>query len=229
MSERKATTSDRLHEIMLSRGIRQADIVEACQPFCKKYSIPVSKNDISQYVRGITEPKQDKLTILGLALDVSEVWLMGYNVPQSREDFNRLSELPSNVLPVAKKRLPMLGNIACGEPTYAEEDWEGFVEVGADINADFCIRAKGDSMIGARIFDGDIIFIHKQDMVENGEIAAVLIEDEATLKRVSYDQDAGILTLYPENPMYKPLRYEGPDLNNIRILGKAVSCQFDIN
>lgn len=117
----------------------------------KNDSIPVSKNDISQYVRGITEPKQDKLTILGLALDVSEVWLMGYNVPQSREDFNRLSELPSNVLPVAKKRLPMLGNIACGEPTYAEEDWEGFVEVGADINADFCIRAKGDSMIGARI------------------------------------------------------------------------------
>lgn len=177
------------------------------------------RSSITKIESGKVDLPQSKILLFSKVLGVSPSSLMGLT------NF----DIPENVFDVKKKRLPMLGNIACGEPTYAEEDWEGFVEVGADINADFCIRAKGDSMTGARIFDGDIIFIHKQDMVENGEIAAVLVEDEATLKRVSYDQDAGILTLYPENPMYKPLRYEGPDLNNIRILGKAVSCQFDIN
>ena len=188
--------------------------------------VGVSEATISRYESGdIANMRRKNIITLSKALDI----------PPSRfictdKELQELEHLSiENVFDVKKKRLPMLGNIACGEPTYAEEDWEGFVEVGADINADFCIRAKGDSMTGARIFDGDIIFIHKQDMVENGEIAAVLVEDEATLKRVSYDQDAGILTLYPDNPMYKPLRYEGPDLNNIRILGKAVSCQFDIN
>lgn len=177
------------------------------------------RSSITKIESGKVDLPQSKILLFSKVLGVSPSSLMGLT------NF----DIPENVFDVKKKRLPMLGNIACGEPTYAEEDWEGFVEVGADINADFCIRAKGDSMTGARIFDGDIIFIHKQDMVENGEIAAVLVEDEATLKRVSYDQDAGILTLYPENPMYKPLRYEGPALDTIRILGKAVSCQFDIN
>ena len=91
------------------------------------------------------------------------------------------------------------------------------------------VCAKGDSMIGDRIFDGDIVFIHKQPMVENGEIAAILIGDNATLKRVSYDKEAGILQLFPSNPT-KPIQtYRGEELNTIRILGKAVRCQFDLN
>ena len=66
----------------------------------------------------------------------------------------------------------------------ANEEKELYVEAGANIHADFCLKAKGDSMIGARIYDGDIVFIRKQEMVNNGEIAAVMIDDEATLKRV---------------------------------------------
>ena len=97
-----------------------------------------------------------------------------------------------------------------------------------DIDADFCLRAKGDSMIGARIMDGDIVFIRNQPMVDNGEIAAVIIDDEATLKRVYYDRDAGKLMLVPENPKYSPLMYVGEELNNIRILGKAVAFQSDV-
>ena len=110
----------------------------------------------------------------------------------------------------------------------ADEQFEAYVEAGANIKADFCLRAKGDSMIGARIYDGDIVFIHKQEMVDDGEIAAVLIDDEATLKRVYYDQENNVIQLFAENPQYKTMRFVGEELNHIRILGKAVALQTDI-
>ena len=79
-----------------------------------------------------------------------------------------------NIIPISTKRFPLLGDIACGKPIMANEEKELYVEAGANISADFCLRAKGDSMIGARIYDGDIVFIQQQDMVDDGEIAAVL-------------------------------------------------------
>ena len=122
----------------------------------------------------------------------------------------------------------MLGDIACGEPIYASEDRESYIMAGTDINADFCLRAKGDSMIGARILDGDIVFIKKAPTVNNGEIAAVIIGDEATLKRIYYYPQKGKLILQAENPKYEPLVYIGEELNEIRILGKAVAFQSDV-
>lgn len=111
---------------------------------------------------------------------------------------------------------------------FADEQFEAYVEAGANIKADFCLRAKGDSMIGARIYDGDIVFIHKQEMVDDGEIAAVLIDDEATLKRVNYYPEKNLLILKAENSKYEDLIYTGEELNHIRILGKAVAFQSDI-
>ena len=134
----------------------------------------------------------------------------------------------SNVYPIELKKFPLLGEIACGEPIYADEDRESYVMAGANIRADFCLKAKGDSMTGTRIMDGDIVFIRKQDMVEDGEIAAVVIDDDATLKRVYYDREAGIIQLVAENPAYKPLVYTGSRLNEIHILGKAVAFQSDV-
>ena len=110
----------------------------------------------------------------------------------------------------------------------ANEEVDLYVEAGANIQADFCLKAKGDSMIGARIYDGDIVFIRKQPMVEDGEIAAAIIDDEATLKRVYYDQEAGVLQLFAENPQYKTMRFSGEELDHIRIIGKAVAFQSDI-
>lgn len=101
-------------------------------------------------------------------------------------------------------------------------------DAGTNINADFCLKAKGDSMIGARIQDGDIVFIRKQSIVENGEIAAVIIDNEATLKRVYYEKDKNKLFLQAENPKYPPLSYEGEELDHIRILGKAIVFQSDV-
>ena len=127
----------------------------------------------------------------------------------------------------AKKEggIPLLGKIAAGQPILAEEDCEFFSPID-DTRADFCLRVRGDSMIGAGIKDGDIVFIRKQDSVDDGEIAAVLVEDEATLKRVYVTDDA--VTLIAENPKYKPMVYTKKQCKNIRILGKAVACHTNL-
>ena len=123
-------------------------------------------------------------------------------------------------MPVMRK-IPLVGSIACGTPILAEENLDGTVEAPDHVRADFALRCKGDSMINARIFDGDIVYIRQQESVEHGEIAAVLIGDEATLKRVYIYDDC--ISLEAENPQYKPMVYRGEEMNNIRILGKAVA------
>lgn len=134
----------------------------------------------------------------------------------------------NNILPVTTKKVPLLGVISCGEPIFCNEEHESYMVVGTDIQADFCLRAKGDSMINARIMDGDIVFIRQQPFVENGDIAAVLIDNEVTLKRVYYYKDDNMMSLNPENPLYKPFIYTGEELNNIKILGKAIAFQSDV-
>ena len=119
------------------------------------------------------------------------------------------------------RKIPLVGTIACGEPILAEENIEEYVGIPKHIKADFALICKGDSMINARIFDGDVVYIRQQDTVENGEIAAVLIDNEATLKRVRLFDDH--ISLEPENPMYKPFVYWNEEMNSVRILGKAVA------
>ncbi len=127
---------------------------------------------------------------------------------------------PSNILPMPEtKKLPRLGTIACGEPILAEENIEDWDSVPLWVRADFTLKCKGDSMINARIFDGDVVCIHKQEAVDDGEIAAVLIGDEATLKRVHLFADH--IVLQPENPNYRPLSYWEEEMNDVHILGKA--------
>ena len=92
----KLTTADRLKQIMRERNIKQVDILEACKPYCEKYNVKLGKNDLSQYISGKVSPGQDKLTILGLALDVNEVWLMGYNLPSGRKDLDYIEQQLQN-------------------------------------------------------------------------------------------------------------------------------------
>lgn len=128
----------------------------------------------------------------------------------------------SNIIPLPQtKAIPLLGDIACGEPILAEENIEDFVKLDKDIPADFALRCKGDSMINDRIFDGDIVYIRQQPDVENGEIAAVLIDNEATLKRV-YKYPHRI-ELRAANPTIQPFEYSEDEMNTVRILGKAVA------
>lgn len=130
--------------------------------------------------------------------------------------------VPHGLEPIPLMRtVPVLGEIACGTPTLAEENFAGLANIPASIKADFALRVKGDSMINARLYDGDLVFIEQQDDVENGSIAAVLIGNEATIKRV-YKYE-GRIELRPENPMYSPINIEGPDLLNVHIIGRPVA------
>lgn len=187
----------------------------------------IAQTTMNRYLTTDTEIPVGKLESIAKALGVTPGYLMGYGM-----DVSYASKLVSVVKPVSKQKLPLLGNVACGEPIFADEDHESFIESGSDVDADFCLAAKGDSMINARIFDGDILFVKSQSAVDNGDIAVILVDDEATVKRVyiEYNDDntVSMLTLIPENPMYKPMRFSGPNLDSIRIIGKVVAGQYRV-
>lgn len=126
-----------------------------------------------------------------------------------------------NLIPLPGTNLiPLIGTIACGTPLFAETNIESMIAAPENICADFALRCKGDSMTGARILNNDIVYIRKQETVENGEIAAVLIDNEATLKRFYRYGDTVVLRA--ENPSFKEIEFSNEELNNIRILGKAI-------
>ena len=168
---------------------------------------------------------------IAIALSVNPMWLLGKSEFMQTSDMIETwnqSDIPDfpNIFPIETKKVRLLGKIAAGQPVMAEECFDSYVQCGTDIHADFCLRVQGDSMINARIYDGDIVFIHKQPEVENGEIAAVAIDDEVTLKRV-YMSD-NFVELRAENPKYKPMVFNQSNCLNFRILGKAIAFQGDI-
>lgn len=178
--------------------------------------VKVSKQTIQKYENNIiTNIPSDRIELLAKALNCSPGYLMGWEEEQINIfNFDNIQPMPE------MKKVPRLGTIACGEPILANEEHGEFDTLPIDIKCDFTLVCKGDSMINARIYDGDIVAIKAQPTVENGEIAAVIIEDEATLKRVYQIGDT--LILQAENPSFADLQYHGEELNQIRILGKAV-------
>lgn len=172
------------------------------------------RSTIAKIESNVNDLTQSKIVAIAEALKTTPAALMGWE---------RTGEaLPGNIIPMPEMRkIPLVGTIACGAPILAEENIEDYVNIPKDMAGDFALTCKGDSMINARIFDGDIVYIRQQDTVDNGEIAAVLIDGEATLKRVRLFDDH--ISLEPENPMYKPLVYWNEEMNTIRILGKAVA------
>lgn len=182
-------------------------------------ALGTSKQTIHRYENGIiSNVPPEKVKALAALLEVTPAELMGWEA---------CGEIPTarGVIPISIKKLPILGEIACGEPIYAAEEHESYATADENLDADFCLRAHGDSMTGARIYDGDIVFIRSQNAVDNGEIAAVIIDDEATLKRVYFYPEQEKLILSPENPRYAPLVYVGDELASIKIIGKAVAFQ----
>lgn len=174
--------------------------------------IKAAHNSISNWENDQNMPDPDTIQNLCWALEVEPNYFFAVDS----------SSVPKNIIPMPEMRkIPLLGSIACGEPILAVENIEEYISIPKDLAGDFALTCRGDSMINARIFDGDIVYIRQQDTVENGEIAAVLIDNEATLKRFKKLPDRIILE--PENPMYDPLVYRGEEMNNVRILGKAVA------
>lgn len=178
-----------------------------------------SKTTIAKIENGTNDIVQSKVIEFAKALNTTPAYLMGW------EDDN--NSLPSNIVPLTKnktKKVPLIGTIACGVPILAVQNIEEYIDMDSEIHADFALRCKGDSMINARIFDGDIVYIKEQPNIENGEIAAVVInniEAEATLKRVYIDNEK--IRLCAENPLVKDMVFFHEDMNNVRILGKAVA------
>lgn len=187
-----------------------------------------SKTTIGKIETGVNDITQSKVVDFAKALNTTPSYLMGWieDPDESRPGFPVKSKYEDQIIPIVRKRFPLLGEIACGEPIFADQGRESYIMSGTDIVADFCVKARGDSMINARIYDGDIVFIRKTDEVEDGCIYAVGIDDEVTLKRIYYNE--GIFQLIPENPAYKPKVITGEGLDHVTILGKAVAFQSDV-
>ena len=189
---------DKLKQLRVLRGWSQEELAQRLE---------TSKQVISRYENGQRIPR----------IDVVQRYAALLNVPLASFIDDNLDPLT----PETGRAVPLIGTIACGMPILADENIESYVALPDEVQADFCLRCRGDSMIGARICDGDIVFIRRQPDVQDGQIAAVLIDEEATLKRV-YKIGRDRVELRAENPTFPVLRYEGEALRQMMILGRAV-------
>lgn len=184
--------------------------------------VGVASSTIQRYESGqIKKLKLPVIESIAAALGVSPAWIIG----TTEDPTPTIVTLPrvENILPMpTMNKVPLMSTIACGIPILAEQNIEGEIDIPEHIRADFALRCKGDSMIGADIRDGDIVYIRQQKEVLNGQIAAVQIEDEATLKRWYHDPGTDVVTLVAENPAIPPQIYHGETLRGIEVLGLAV-------
>lgn len=189
--------------------LHNIDRNKLCSDLGFKYST------VSDWINAKIYPRIDKIEILAnyFKIDKSDL------IEEPKEiDLNKIP----NIIPIKKlKKIPILGTIACGEPILAVENIDGYFAADADIvTGDFALRCRGDSMIGANIFEGDIVFFKQTSMVDNGSIAAVLIDDETTLKKFYKTKNS--IILQPCNENYPPLTYTEENNKNVKIIGEMV-------
>lgn len=199
----KPVMTDRMNNIKKLRerkGIKQDELARL---------LNVTQGAVSGWETGRYNIDNEKLKAIANILETTTDELLGISYP--------------GILPVELKKFPMLGTIAAGEPIIANEEYDIYISADASIKADFCLQVHGDSMINARICNGDIVFIKRQPDVHNGQIAAVLIGNEVTLKRV-YKHPRQIV-LQAENPLYPPIVINGSADIEISIIGLAVAFQ----
>ena len=207
-----AQLSDMLTYLRKRKGLSQQELAN---------TLKISRSAIGMYETGKREPDLETLEVFADFYNVDMNTLTGKS--PVKEQTNKL---PDNAIPVDfshLKRIPILGRIAAGTPIYAEENTFTDLNGGAEY---FALRVRGDSMNAVRIYDGDLVIVRKQNIVENGEIAAVLIDDQdATLKRFSRTGD--IVTLMPQstNPVHQPFVFDLKK-TNVKILGLVVKVEF---
>ncbi len=206
------TVGDRIRQVRQEQDVTQQELADC---------IGVSKQAVYKYENNIvTNIPTDKVDAIAKRLKVSPAYLMGWE-EQPSPAASKEPTIPPGFEPMPKMRkIPLIGSIACGTPITAEQNIEKMVDVPESIRCDFSLTCHGDSMVDAGIHDRDVVYIHIQPEVENGQIAAVRIGEEATLKRVYYSD--GVLTLMPANPAYAPMVYSGPQLDEVQIEGRAV-------
>lgn len=211
------------HDMSMGDFAKLSGLSKAYVGFLEKGYSPSSEKPIAPSIKTI------KKVAYAMHMDFDVLFsMLDGNVTVNSNDDDEIDNLISkfgNIHHVRKRSFPMLGTVACGKPIMADQQYDSFILADADIDADYCLTASGDSMINARIFDGDIVFVKKQDMVDNGDIAVVIIDDDVTLKRVFYYPETQTLRLQAENPQYKPFVFTGEELEHVHILGKAVFFQ----
>jgi repressor LexA len=205
------TLGERIKSARINRGMTQEELGKL---------VGVQRAAINKYETGVVvNLKRSMIANLAQALDVDPTWLLGMTEAGD--------PVPANLFVPKFDTVPIIGTIACGEPILAQENVEGLATKSDHIEADFALWCKGDSMT-PRFNNGDLVFIRQQSDVDNGQIAAVLIENEATLKHVYKQPDR--LTLIAENPSFPPLIYTDPvELQQIRILGLVTGYQRAVN
>ena len=206
----------RIKEARLDNGMTLEDVAVA---------LGLARSTVQRYEAGlINRPKLPVIDKMAEVLKVSPVWLMGKDVPKHPsppvQKFPELTE-------IGKATFPLFSGIACGEPLPMDERIETYVSATTDIRADFVLRAVGESMEPG-IQDGDLVFIRSQPTVDNGQVAAVAIGDNATLKRIFWYPDRKILLLRADNPQFQELIYQNDELEQVRVLGKAIALQRDV-
>lgn len=178
----------------------------------------LNKSIVSRYENNVHKPKR-----FSLVQEIAEFYgvTTDYLMGRTESRYEKIENMDS------LKKIPLLGTIAAGSPILAQEHIESYEYVPESFGIDFCLRIKGDSMINARILDGDIVYIRQQPDVENGEIAAVLIDgEEATLKRVY--KSNGTVILHPENTNYRDMVFTKKEMRQVAILGKAVRFNSEV-
>lgn len=164
----------------------------------------------SDWVNAKTYPRIDKIEKMANYFHVQKADL----VEEKRKPLK-------NIVPIERCMVPIIGQIAAGKPILADEHIEAFLPCDTGVHADFGLIVSGDSMIGADIHDGDVVFIRSQPIVDDGQIAAVRIDDDATLKRFYKNPDG--CTLVSMNPQYPPMIFNSDNCDSIQIIGLAVA------
>ncbi|MBR3796494.1 MAG: helix-turn-helix domain-containing protein [Clostridia bacterium] len=203
---------DILKRLRIERGLSQDEMAAL---------LGTTKQVISRYETKQRVPRISVVERFAERLGVPFSFLAGKNTP------------PAPTPSASGRRVPLLGSVACGEPIFSPGDGSDYVAIDENIDCDFALIAQGDSMTGDRIYSGDIVFIRRQNSVAEGEIAAVSLDDELTLKRVRHLRGPGgriaFTQLLPSNPAYSPIEIGGEDeTRNVQILGKAVAVRFSL-
>lgn len=207
-----ATFPERLKSLRTEKGWSQQRLAD---------ELKLSKSSINMYERGEREPSFETMEAIADLFNVDMDYLYGRTDIKIAEPI--VAHIPPGYDPPPRMvKKPLIGDIACGKPITAEQNITDYLDVPENIRCDFCLRCHGDSMIDAGIRDNDVVYIRCQPKVEDGEIAAVRIGGEATLKRVYYDYGGQSLTLMPANSNYRPKTYTGPDLEDVQIEGKVM-------
>mgnify|MGYP002619585803 CR=1 FL=1 len=208
-----STFAQRLREGLDARRMTQAELAARSK---------ISKSSISHYLKGDWEGKQDAVYALAKVLEVSETWLMGYDVPMDAERPQLTQKpIPPGFRPLPEMvQVPLIGTIACGTPITAEQNVKSYIGIPAAWHADFALECHGDSM-APTICDGDVVCIRSQPEVEQGQIAAVRIGEEATLKH--FYRQGDVVSLIADNPAAcPPMVFAGQELEEMAIEGLAV-------